>query len=92
MATQFDSIKDGFDGYWKGKLAALKPGAVFANVPPAESDGSIPVAEAKLLYRRFGALRDDILAPQRWQLDWRDKGPNPVLRLSPDLFEAVDGP
>lgn len=90
--TDVDKLKD-FAGCWDRFFATqFKRGDVWRRFTMGNGgDGSIPIAEAKLLYKKFGASRDDTLGPRVWELDWKDR-PEPILRLSPDLFEAVDGP
>jgi hypothetical protein len=74
-------------GHW---LQTFKSGDYVTNyLSPKSADGEKERAQAKYLYERFGtAVRDDDLPPLSSCFEWKTSD-KPVLRLSPDLFEAV---
>lgn len=94
--ARIDGIKD-FAGQWDRYLKErVTPGSTHCNYRyletnlPLSDDLSIERAEAVLLHKRFGSIRDDVLGYGRWALDWSDKcAPQPTVRLSPDLFAHV---
>ena len=52
-------------------------------------DVSLERAEARQLWAKFGAVKDDGLRYAQWVVDWRNMGPAPIVRLSSDLFAHV---